>query len=70
MSMVQELLRIGLGIDTDPAVSGLRDFVGEAEGALSPLEGTLNQASDGLREVGKQSGTAARVCPGSPLLSP
>jgi len=60
MSMVQELLRIGLGVDTDPAISGLRDFVGEAEGALSPLEGTLSQASDGLREVGKQSGTAAR----------
>ena len=60
MSITQELLRIGVGVDTDPAISGLRDFVGEAEGALSPLEGTLSQASDGLREVGKQSGTAAR----------
>lgn len=60
MSITQELLRIGVGVDTDPAISGLRDFAGEAEGALSPLESTLSQASDGLREVGKQSGTAAR----------
>ena len=55
-----ELLTFGVGIDTSNAEAGLASLGASAEGVAVGLEDRLSGASDGLKDIGKQSGNASR----------
>lgn len=60
MSITQELLTFGVGVDTSSAEAGLASLGSTADGVAVGLEDRLSGASDGLKDLGKQSGTASR----------
>jgi hypothetical protein len=60
VSITQELLTFGVGIDTSNAEAGLASLGSAADGVAVGLEDRLSGASDGLKDLGKQSGTASR----------
>jgi len=59
VSITQELLTFGVGIDTSNAEAGLASLGSAADGVAVGLEDRLSGASDGLKDLGKQSGTAS-----------
>jgi hypothetical protein len=60
VSITQELLTFGVGVDTSGAEAGLASLGSTADGVAVGLEDRLSGASDGLKDLGKQSGTASR----------
>lgn len=57
---MDELLTFGVGVDTSAAEAGLASLGGSAEGVAAGLEDRLAGATDGLKELGKQSSQASR----------
>ena len=60
MSVPQELLTIGVGLDTSAVESGLSSLGDATDGVAVGLEDRLSGASDGLRELTKGSSSASR----------
>ena len=57
---MDELLTFGVGVDTSAAEAGLASLGGSAEGVAAGLEDRLSSASDGMKDLGKQSSAASR----------
>jgi colicin import membrane protein len=60
VSITQELLTFGVGVDTSNAEAGLASLGASADGVAVGLEDRLSGASSELKEMGKQSSGAAR----------
>lgn len=57
---METLLTFGVGVDTSSAEAGLASLGGSAEGVAAGLEDRLASASDGMKDLGKQSSQASR----------
>ena len=57
---METLLTFGVGVDTSAAEAGLASLGGSAEGVAAGLEDRLASASDGMKDLGKQSSQASR----------